>query len=178
MISILFRKTVLSAMTAVLALAAPLSSALAVDPPADREISNERLEKIWARELEAYNRLGGKFERSDEFVEKVQGLIDKAAENGRDVSAVQAALDAFEAAVGNARPIYESAREIINAHAGFDENGKVTDAAQAKETVRALGDKLKEIKSAMGGTGRALREAIRAFREASKPDDSPPERDS
>lgn len=183
--SILLRKIVPAVTVAALALVAPLAGVRAAagyddppDLPANAEVANERLEKIWSRELKAYERLGKGFERSGELIEKIQGLIDKAAEKGRDVSAVQAALDAFEAAVENAQPIYESAAEIVNSHAGFDANGKVTGPAQAKETVRALGDKLKEVKAAMGGTGRTLREAIKAFREANKPADTPPERDS
>ena len=79
---------------------------------------------------------------------------------------MQAALDAFNDAIKDAHPIYESARGIINSHQGFDDNGKVTDAEQAKETVKVMGEKLKEIKEAMSGTGKALRAAIKAFRAA------------
>ena len=51
-----------------------------------------------------YERMGQRFEREDEFIEKAQKLIDRAKENGKDVSAVQAALDAFEAALKDAQP--------------------------------------------------------------------------
>ncbi|MFT3893338.1 MAG: hypothetical protein QM730_17055 [Anaerolineales bacterium] len=93
-------------------------------------------------------------------------MIDRAKSNGKDVTALQAALNAFETAVKAAHPIYESGKGIINSHQGFDANGKVTDAAKAKETVKAMHDKLQEIKAAMDGTGKALKEAIKAFREA------------
>jgi Sec-independent protein translocase protein TatA len=50
----------------------------------------------------------------------------------------------------------------------------VTDPEKAKETVRQMGEKLKEIRDAMNGTGQALRDAIRAFREANpRPEKSP-----
>ena len=104
--------------------------------------------------------------RADELIERVQKLIDRAEANGKDVSAVQAALDAFAAAVKEANPIYESMKGIINSHQGFDDNGKVTDPEKAKETVSSMHEKMLEIKTVMDGTGRALREAIRAFREA------------
>lgn len=174
---ILFRKTILStgllrlfAIVAALALAAmPFVSVSAAGayaptpPPAERgQISNERLERIWTRQLHIYERMG----RTDQFVVKVQRLIDRAKANGKDVSAVQAALDAFKAAVKEAQPIYESVKGIINSHQGFDSNGKVTDPEKAKETVKAMHEKFKEIRDAMNGTGRALHEAIKAFREA------------
>ena len=168
---LLLKKTLLVALVAALAVASlPLFSVSAAgdgDPPAPQgEVTGERLEKVWAKQLRLYERLGKGFDRSDDFVEKVQTLIDRAKENGKDVSAVQSALDAFEAALKDAHPIYESAKGIINSHQGFDANGKVTNLEKAKETVKSMGEKLKELKDAMDGTGRDLREALKAFREA------------
>lgn len=164
----LLKKTILFALVAALGLAAlPFVSASAAEeydptPPPERLISNERIERVWARQLRIYERMG----RTDEFEERVQKLIDRAKGNGKDVSAVQAALDAFKAAAKDAQPIYEGIKGIINSHQGFDSNGKVTDPEKAKETVKALHEKFKEIRETMNGTGKALHEAIKAFREA------------
>jgi prefoldin subunit 5 len=164
----LLKKTVLFALVAALGLAAmPFVIASAAGendptPPPQGQISNERLERVWARQLRIYERMG----RTEEFVERLQKLIDRAKANGKDVSAVQAALDTFKAAVKDAQPIYESIKGIINSHQGFDSNGKVTDPEKAKETVKTMREKLKEIRETMNGTGKALREAIRAFRQA------------
>lgn len=168
----LFTKTVLYALIAALAVAAmPFSNVSAMSKnnlttPAAGEVSNERLEQVWARQLRAYDRLGKGFDRADRFIAKAQNLIDRASQNGKDVTALQAALDAFEASTKAAHPIYESANGIVNSHQGFDENGKVTDPEKAKETIKSMDEKLKEIRAAMDGTGQALREAIKAFREA------------
>lgn len=170
----LFRKTILIALVAALGLASlpfvSVSAAGAYDPTVppegERQISNERLEKIWARQLQRYERMGSRLEREDEFLDRVQGLIDRAEANGKDASAVQTALDAFEAALQKAHPIYESAKGIVNSHQGFDQNGKVADAAKAQETVKAMRAKFQEVKEAMGGTGKALHQAIKAFRQA------------
>lgn len=169
----MFKKTLLLALAAALTVASlPLASvsALGLDDPKpprpDGQVANEKLEQVWARQQSVYEKIGKGFDRDAEFTERVQKLIDRARENGKDVSAVQAALDAFEAAVKQAHPVYESGKGIINSHQGFDASGKVTDPEKARETVRAMGEKLKEIKTAMNGTGKALREAIKAFREA------------
>ena len=166
----LFKKAILVALIVALGLTTVSFfsvSAAGLNAPASlaqqqRQITNERLERIWARQLRLYERMG----RADEFIERVQKLIDRAEANGKDVSAVQAALDAFAAAVKEANPIYESMKGIINSHQGFDDNGKVTDPEKANETVSSMHEKMLEIKTVMDGTGRALREAIRAFREA------------
>ena len=168
----MFKKMILAVMTAALVFAAfPATSAFAQgeNPAPTGEVSNEKLEKAWARQLKLYNNLGKGFEDIDAQIAKFQKRIDKAAENGKDVTALQAALDAFEAALKSSKPVYDSLEAIVNAHNGFDAEGKVTDAAQAKSTVQALGAKLKEVKSSMDGTGKALREAFKAFREANKP---------
>lgn len=168
MIKTMFKKTILVALVAALGLASlPFVSVSAMGvndptPPPAWQVSNEKLEKAWAHQLKMYERMG----KAEEFVGKVQKLLDKASANGKDVSAVQAALDAFNASIKDAKPIYENAKGIINSHQGFDANGKVTDSEKAKETVKAMHDKMQEIKAAMDGTGKALRDAIKAFREA------------
>jgi len=166
----LFKKTVLFALIAALGLASmPFITAAAAGeydptpPPAERgKISNDRLERVWARQFRIYERMG----RTDEFIERVQKLINRAKANGKDVTALQAALDAFRTAAKDTQPIYDSIKGIINSHQGFDGNGKVTDPEKAKETVEALHEKFKEIRETMNGTGKALHEAIKAFRQA------------
>jgi hypothetical protein len=169
---LIFKKSILFALVTALAVAAlPFRNVSAVGqkepstPPAS-EISDEKLEQVWARQLRIYERIGKGFDRVDEFTARAQERIDKAKENGKDVTALQAALDAFEAAVKDAYPIYESTKGLVNAHQGFDKNGNVTETEKARETVQALREKLKEIKSTMDGTRKVLREAIKAFREA------------
>jgi len=171
----IFKKTILVALAAALVFAAfPVTSVFAQDEnPPKGELTNEKLEQVWARQLKIYERLGKGFDDIDGRVAKFQARIDKAAENGKDVSALQAALDAFEAAMKSANPTYEGINGIVNSHQGFDANGKVIDAEKAKATVQDMRAKLKELKSAMGGTGKALREALKAFREANKPADTP-----
>jgi hypothetical protein len=176
----IFNKLILAAMTAALVFAVfPVTSAYAQDEnPPKPELTDERLEKIWARELKAYERLGKGFSDIDGTIAKFQSRIDKAAGKGKDVTALQFALDAFESALKSAKPKYESMNGLVNSHQGFDANGKVTDAEQAKSTVKEMGEKLKEVKESMGGTGKALREALKAFREANRPAETPTERDS
>lgn len=168
---LLFKKTVLLALVAALATLGVASFPFgSVSAAGQGQISNERLEKAWARQLRIYALMG----RTDNFVEKAQSLIDRAKENGKDVSAVQAALDAFEDALKDAQPVYESAKGIVNSHQGFDEDGKVTDPEKAQETVRTMGEKMKEIRESMDGTGKALREALKAFRQANpRPERTP-----
>jgi len=168
MIKMFFKNTVLLALVAALGFASlPLVSVAAQGandptPPPTTQISNEKLEQAWARQLKVYERMG----KADDLVAKVQKLLDRATAKGKDVSAIQSALNAFGASLKDAKPIYESMNGIVNSHQGFDANGKVTDAEKAKETVKAMREKMQSIKTTMDGTGKALHEAIKAFRAA------------
>ena len=134
-----FKKTLLFALVVALALAAlPVTGANASglsdpgDPPADEaRFSGVRLERIWARLGRVYERQGHILDRADGMVERFQGLIERMNENGKDTTALQTALDAFKEALKEAHPIYESAKGLINAHQGFDADGKVTDREKA-----------------------------------------------
>jgi hypothetical protein len=165
-----FKKMIFVVLAAALVFAAfPVTSALAEGTPTPNSgLTNEKLEKVWARQLRIYNRIDKVFTDTDAKLAKAQALIDKAAANGKDVTAVQSALDAFKAALKNTKPIYDSIKVIVTSHQGFDASGKVTDLTQAKSTAEEMRAKLKDVKSSMNGTGKALRQAIKDFRKANK----------
>lgn len=172
-ITSMFKKTILVALVAALTVAAlPLTGVFAAPaqdpstPPAEGERSGFKLERLWLRATQGVERFGKLIERSDTMTEKMQALLDKAKANGKDVAAVQAALDAYIHAVDEAGPMYEEATAIVATHAGFDDAGKVTDFEQAKSTLKDLGAQLKDLREQIGLPGKALREAIKAFREA------------
>ncbi|MFN8433253.1 MAG: hypothetical protein U0V18_04505 [Anaerolineales bacterium] len=174
-------RIVLAVLVAALTFAAiPVTSAYAADdtPPAKGELTDEKMEEIWARASQAFERLGKAFEDTDAYIAKIQSMIDKAAANGKDVSSLQSALDAYKAALVASKPAYEQLATTMEAHAGFDANGKVTDSETAKATLKQVRDEMKALKESMGGTFKALREAVKAFREANKPTKEPVEKDS
>jgi methyl-accepting chemotaxis protein len=179
-LSNLFKKTILIALVAALALATlPITSVYAsglhdpTNPPANgTQLSNERLEQIWARLQRVYELQGKVLNRADRMAERFQNLINRMNENGKDTTALQAALDAFKEALKEAHPVYESAKGILNSHQGFDADGKVSDHEKAVETIKELRDKIQEVRGIIGEPGKALREAIKAFRDANRPADT------
>ena len=168
-----FKKFALAVLVLAIGLAAfPLtgvSAAASKDvstPPANQVRINTRLETLWAREQAVYKREGNLLAKANDFIAKVQVLIDKANGKGWDTSAVQAALNAFSAVIPAAQATHDNGSAIITSHAGFGPDGKVTDRTTAIATVKALAQVLKDTRTAMNGTGKALREAIKTFREA------------
>lgn len=175
-IAIGFGRMFLIGMVAMLGLAsAPAATVYAMGPQgsimrsATARIPNERLELAWAREQMIRDRLGFMFDHADQRIALTQQLINKAKANGRDVTAVQAALDASAGAIEKARPGFEAIQAMIASHPGFDANGKVTDLTMAAQTVRDLGAKLRAIRAGLAEPMRALRDAVSAFRDTNRP---------
>lgn len=169
----LFRKLILAVLIAVLTVAGlPLTSVLAAapqdtgTPPKDPAAQNARLALAYARERLLVEQIGLTVGNYPTMTQNIQTLIEKAKENGKDVAAVQAAFEAYKAAFEKAKPSYEQAKALVSAQAGFDANGQVTDAEKAKATLKSLSEALKKYKATLGGTPKALREAIQAFRAA------------
>ena len=167
-ISALFKKTALAVLALAIGLAVlPVAGASAAglnDPTPN--LDNTRLERVWEREQNIYEREGDRLENASTFISRVQALIDKANGKGWDTSAVQAALNALAAVVPAVQAAHAPGAAIISGHAGFDANGKVLDRTTAIATAKSLAQVLKDTRIAMNGTGRALREAVRAFRDA------------
>ena len=144
--------------------AAPADAPTPVAPSADKLAA--RLQQAFARENTILGRIGKLYTGSDAGFTKLQNLLDKAKAHGLDVSQIQAALDAFKAALTNAKPFYTQALSTAQSHAGFDANGQVTDPQTARATVKSVRDSFVQYKGALNGTGKALHEAIQAFRQA------------
>lgn len=169
----MFKKILLIMLVAAMSLAMiPLTTVYAASEGSTDEVAQvdqPRLERVWYRQLRAYHQAVARLDTMDILISKVQTLIDKVTAKELDASAVQAALDHFATAVKDARPIINSMHGLVTSHQGFDENGKVIDQGKAVETVTSMSQHLKEARSAMNGTARALRAAIREFRLANPP---------
>jgi hypothetical protein len=173
--SIRRRTTVVAIGAAILALAllpTPPAHALtplaSTTPPAASD-KITRLERVWLRQQIRHDRLGVMFDHAQQRIDLAQQMIDRAKANGKDVTALQQALDDFSAAVQQARPIYQGMQGIISSHQGFDANGSVTDATQAAATVRSMQDDFVSIRDKLSGPAQALRDAVRSFRQAHQP---------
>ena len=168
-ITALFKKFALAALVLAITLAAfPFASASAagLNGQANVQTNYPRLENMWTREQAAYTREGKALSNASTFIARVQALIDKANGKGLDTSAVQAALNALSAVIPAVQAAHAPGAAIIVSHAGFDASGNVTDRTTAIATAKSLAQVLKDTRTAMNGTLKALHDAVRAFRQA------------
>ena len=147
----------------------PLGTAFAAAPTPQApspDLVPSRLERVFARQNRIIDRLGKLYAGADQGFTKIQNLLDQARARGLDVSQLQAAFDAFKNALPAARPFYLQAKAAVDAHAGFDAAGNLIDVQAARSTVQSVHASLVQFRTALNGTAKALRQAIRAFRAA------------
>lgn len=168
------RMFLIGVVAALVVVSAPVATVYAMRPGgssvpyATAQAPNERLELAWGREQMIHDRLGFMFDHADQRIALVQQLIDKAQAKGKDVTAVQAALDALNAAVKTSRPSFEGMQRTFVSHPGFDASGKVIDAIKAAQTVRDLDVQLRGVHSSLAGPMQSLRDAIAAARQTNQ----------
>jgi len=155
--------------------ALPLASVYAAgasdiaNPPASTPNSanaGTRIELVFARQQVKVARISAEVANFTLVAKDTQILIDKAKANGKDVTALQAAFDAFKAAFEKGKPIYEQADALVRSHSGFDGNGNVTDVEKAKATVKSVAENLKQYRDTVSEPFKALHDAMKAFRAA------------
>jgi hypothetical protein len=138
------------------------------DPPAREEGGALRLELAYRRLVVAADVQAVYLDHAPDVAERMQHRVDELAEQGEDVRELEAALDAFGGALAESQRHYEAARAILEAHAGFDAEGRVTDREQAAKTVRdagrALRDARRSLKEGTIELGRAARDWRREHR--------------
>ncbi len=138
-------------------------------PSAASERIAPRLEFAYLRLLLAADTHALHLEYGADMVERVQEWIYTFAEEGEDVSELQSALDGFEAALAESQDYHQAAQAILDAHAGFDEDGRVTDREQAQETIREAGQLLRDARRALKDGAANLRRALRDWRREHRP---------
>ena len=103
-----------------------------------------KLEKIYAREQQALAKQQQHLGKANELIAKANDKITKFQGEGKDVSALQTALNTFKSQVADAQTQHDTAAKILSAHAGFGTDGKVTDDAAARQTVKDAAQSLRD----------------------------------
>ncbi len=94
-----------------------------------------RLENLYKREQLVLADQQTRLNLSNQAIAAAQTWINDLSSEGKDVSAVQAALAKFQSGVSDAQNYFNTAQSVLNAHDGFDGSSKATNMVQALKTV-------------------------------------------
>jgi ElaB/YqjD/DUF883 family membrane-anchored ribosome-binding protein len=177
-----FRKIMTMGILAVLlvglvALAFPVGSVFAdtptpqpqKDPQALAGRINARLEKAFRELQKMVDNQARHMQRADDFIARAETLIGKAKANGKDTSALEAAVAAFKAKESDFKKLNSAAADILKTHAGFDANGKVVNRDQARQTLQDGREKMSSARELFTNALKKLHEAFKTWRQANPP---------
>jgi hypothetical protein len=152
-----------------LALIAPLGMASADDgtPPPDKgQAGNPGFERQYQRLKITAAGQTVQLDRANNTAANTQTWIDQLRTQGKEVTALDTALAAYRAALTTAQGQHATAQGILNTHAGFDDNGQVTNREAAKVTIKTARQSLTDAQLMLKAADIALRQALRAWRQA------------
>lgn len=136
---------------------------------AGRRGNNAWLALQLRRERIALDAQQNRLDRMSDVAAAVETFISDEKAASRDTSALEAALTAFNLQIKAAQAPHDNARSILKNPAGFDSNGKVTDATQAVETLRSAAQSLRDAHRIIRQATIDLRQAFKDFVKANKP---------
>ncbi len=165
------------AATAVVGVFAPLgvqpayAAPVVADPPPPGEQAGLRagaLKLAYQRLQGVEGRTQGAIDKARTGADRLEDLIDEARDRGRDVSALEAALASFRSSMDSAQAKHDQGEAILDTHAGFDDEGEVTEVKAAWETVKGAGKEFRDAGRTMASALRTLHAAIRDWRQANR----------
>ncbi|HEY3232407.1 MAG TPA: hypothetical protein VGJ87_24460 [Roseiflexaceae bacterium] len=160
-------RLLLTLAVALVALCATFGSAAAAPRTADTTPppGNTSLERAYQAEKQHLRMMEGQFHQARAFADEVAALIQRLKEHGGDTMPLERALATFRDRMGAAHRQWEAARDILATHAGFDDEGHVTNADRARATVRNAHAHLMRADRIIRAAFHDLRTAAAAFLE-------------
>ncbi len=131
------RRWTIALLVALVAAAAVVGSAAAASAPAERQPpASAALTRGYRAELKRLKLQEQRLAQADEFAAKVDALIAKLKTKGKSTTALEAALANYRTGMASARAEWQLAANVLQAHLGFDADGKVTDPTAASATLK------------------------------------------
>lgn len=158
----------LALVVGLLTLTATFGSVFAADrrepPPPPPPTAGSPLERAYQDERARLAMAEARLQRAGAQADSVQNLIAWLREHHKETAPLERALAAFRERLAAARHEWEQARDTLRAHAGFDDQGKVINADQARATVASAHASLEHVRRILDEAQRALAAALAAYR--------------
>jgi len=158
----------LALLVALVALGMSFGSASAAPIGGSAGKQNAALSRRYKEQQQRLKLQDARLNRAVEYAAKIDTLIAKLKAKGKDTTGLEQAVAAFRAAIAQARAEWQAASDTLATHAGFDNAGKVSNADQARETLKGAHGHMESVHSIARGAYKSLHEAIVAFRKANR----------
>lgn len=135
-------------------------------PPADQGKFKvgDALEKLYQRELKWLAEQKKQLTKANNLLVRAQDFIKEQKAQGKDVTKLENAVAKVKEQIAKAQAAHDEGARILNTHAGFDAHGKVTDAAQARQTVAQAQKSLREAHRILANVTAEVRRVLNQHR--------------
>jgi hypothetical protein len=127
---------------------------------------NAALSRMYRVERQRLRLQDARLNRAKEHAAKIDAMIAKLKAKGKDTAALEQAVAAFRAGIDKARAEWQAASDVLTAHAGFDADGKVTNADQARATLKDAHGHMEQAHAIARDAYKSLHTAVLAYRKA------------
>lgn len=127
---------------------------------------NTRIELYYQREILSLHNQTERLRLANQVADKAQELIDALKAEGKDTVSLETGLATYRGELAEAQALYDQSNATLSVHAGFDENGKVTDRTQALQTLGDASLTLQETHLTLRFAALDFHQVIREWREA------------
>ena len=134
-------------------------------PPPKPTPSYTGLKDAYQREQNWLSQQSDHLTKANAVVATVQAFIAKEQGLGLDTSDLSSALATYQSQLATAQSSHNTAAGVLSNHAGFDGNGNVTDADQARQTVLGARQSLSDAHNMLVQASHDLRAALDLFRD-------------
>jgi hypothetical protein len=113
--------------------------------PAVTNVSPEALERAYQAELAHLARQDRALTKATTYLDQAEAKIADLKADNYDTTALEETLVSSRASVVEARTEWTAASAVLEEHPGFDDAGKVTDAAQARTTLERAASFMRQV---------------------------------
>jgi TolA-binding protein len=132
------------------------------DTPRPRE---GLLAQEFRRQQRQVKRQENALEQADQWIPRAQERIQALKDQSKNTAELEDALAQFQDQLGTARQAHDRAAALVQPHAGFDEDGKVVDLAQARDTVQQIRGEVVDFRQTLRDGLKDLRAALQKYRQ-------------
>jgi hypothetical protein len=125
----------------------------------------QRLERRYQQLQEVSVRGDRRLAKANQVIVRVQEWIEKLQGEGVDTGPLETALAEYRVAVARTQAYKDAGDAILLDHPGFDNEGHVTNAATAAETIQRVSESYRNGRQTLRPATQQLMQTIREFRQ-------------
>jgi hypothetical protein len=161
-----FSRWILALLIALVAVGMSFGSAAAAPAKPTPNPSNTALTRSYKLEQNRLKVQDVRLNNAGKYAGKIDELIAKLKAKGQDTAMLEQAVAAFRAEIVKARADWQAANAALATHGGFDAAGKVTNADQARATLKDAHGHMEQAHSIAHAAYQKLHTAVVAYRKA------------